>query len=96
MEPGSATAVSTVAAAVSSAVYTAYSTASVTVVPAAAPAEAPVKAPFELTPKYALKWTVAVTLFGGAMHYLVTGREEGDWGKIVTGAVLALASLLFL
>jgi hypothetical protein len=49
-----------------------------------------------LTPKQALKFAVALTLFGASMHYLVSGRKEGDLGKMITGAVLALASLLFL
>ena len=49
-----------------------------------------------LTPKQALKFSIALTLFGAAMHYLVSGRKEADFGKMITGAVLALASMLFL
>ena len=49
-----------------------------------------------MTPKRALKFSVAFTLFGAAMHYLVSGRKEADLNKMITGAVLALASLLFL
>lgn len=49
-----------------------------------------------MTPKQALKISVAITLFGAAMHYLVSGRKEANLGKMITGAVLALASILFL
>jgi len=49
-----------------------------------------------MTPQRALKFSVAFTLFGAAMHYLVSGRKEADFGKMITGALLALASLLFL
>jgi hypothetical protein len=49
-----------------------------------------------MTPKRALRFSAAFTLFGASMHYLVSGRKEADVGKMITGAVLALASLLFL
>ncbi|HEX4047062.1 MAG TPA: hypothetical protein VH309_04485 [Elusimicrobiota bacterium] len=49
-----------------------------------------------LTPQRALRFSVAFTLAGAAMHYLVSGRKEADIGKMITGAVLALASMLFL
>ena len=49
-----------------------------------------------MTPRRALKFSAAFTLAGAAMHYLVTGREEADFNKMITGAVLALASILFL
>jgi hypothetical protein len=49
-----------------------------------------------MTPKRALRFSAAVTLFGASMHYLVSGRKEADINKMITGAVLALASLLFL
>jgi hypothetical protein len=49
-----------------------------------------------MTPQRALRFAAAFTLLGAAMHYLVSGRKEADFGKMVTGAVLALASLLFL
>jgi hypothetical protein len=48
------------------------------------------------TPQYAAKFAVAIVLFGAGMHYLVSGRKEADLGRMITGAVLALASLLFL
>lgn len=51
---------------------------------------------FELTPKFALKWAAALTLFGAGMHYLATGRKQADIDRIITGAVLTLASLAFL
>jgi hypothetical protein len=49
-----------------------------------------------LTPKQGLKFAAAITLFGAGMHYLVSGRKEASLDKMITGAVLALASLLFL
>ena len=58
---------------------------------------APVPVPaIVLTPKYGLKFAAAITLFGAGMHYLVSGRKEGDLGKIITGALLALSCLLFI
>lgn len=49
-----------------------------------------------LTPQYVGKFAVAIVLFGAGMHYLVSGRKEADLGRMITGAVLTLASLLFL
>ena len=49
-----------------------------------------------MSPKRALKFSVAFTLAGAAIHYLVSGRKEANINKMITGAVLALASLLFL
>ena len=49
-----------------------------------------------LTPQRALKFGVAIALFGAAMHYLSSGRKEADLGKMIAGAILALASLFFL
>ncbi|MFI5345286.1 MAG: hypothetical protein ACHQ51_02815 [Elusimicrobiota bacterium] len=51
---------------------------------------------FKFTPQYGAKFTVALVLFGAGMHYLTTGRKEADLGRMITGAILALASLLFL
>ena len=51
---------------------------------------------FSMTPKRALRFSVAFTLFGASMHYLVSGRKEANLNKMITGAVLAMASLLFL
>jgi hypothetical protein len=48
------------------------------------------------TPQYAAKFAVAIVLFGAGMHYLTSGRKEADLGRMITGALLALASLLFL
>ncbi len=56
---------------------------------------APVPA-YALTPKFALKWAAALTLFGAGMHYMVTGRTQADFGRVMTGAILVLASLAFL
>jgi hypothetical protein len=49
-----------------------------------------------MTPQRALRFSVAFTLFGASLHYLVSGRKEANLGKMITGAVLALASMLFL
>jgi hypothetical protein len=49
-----------------------------------------------MTPKRALRFSAAITLFGASMHYLVSGRKEANLNKMITGAVLALASMLFL
>jgi hypothetical protein len=48
------------------------------------------------TPRHALKFAVAIVLFGAGMHYLVSGRKEASLNRMITGALLALASLLFL
>jgi hypothetical protein len=48
------------------------------------------------TPQYAVKFAIAIVLFGAGMHYLVSGRKEADLGRMITGAILALASMLFL
>jgi len=50
----------------------------------------------QVTPKVAGRFALAVVLFGAGMHYLVSGRKEADFGKMVAGALLALASLAFL
>lgn len=49
----------------------------------------------KMTPAVAAKVAVSVVLLAAGLHYLSTGRRDGDMGRIVTGAVLALASLLF-
>lgn len=49
-----------------------------------------------LTANTALRFAMATVLFGAAMHYLVSGRKEASMGKMITGALLILASLLFL
>jgi hypothetical protein len=51
---------------------------------------------FRFTPTYAAKFAAAIVLFGAGMHYLDSGRKQADFGRMVTGAILALASLLFL
>ena len=60
----------------------------------AAPSVEPVFS--NIAPHKAAKVAVAVALFSASMHYLVSGRKEADLGKMMTGAILALASLLFL
>lgn len=47
-----------------------------------------------LTPQRALRFAAAITLFGAGMHYLSAGRKDASLSKMMTGAVLALASLL--
>jgi hypothetical protein len=49
-----------------------------------------------VTPKVALKFSVSITLIGAGMHYLTSGRKEASINKMVTGALLALSSLLFI
>ena len=43
--------------------------------------------------KTAGRFALAVMLFGAAMHYLVSGRKEANLNKMITGALLALASI---
>jgi hypothetical protein len=50
----------------------------------------------KLTPRYVLKFAVAIVLFGAGMHYLVSGRKEANLNRMITGALLTLASMLFL
>lgn len=52
--------------------------------------------PLRVTPQYAARFAVAIALFGAGMHYLVSGRKEASLGRMITGALLTLASLLFL
>jgi len=49
-----------------------------------------------LTPKTMVKFALAVALFGAGMHYLVAGRKEANFSKMLTGALLVLACLLCL
>ena len=49
-----------------------------------------------LTPKIAFKTAAAAGLVAAALYCLVSGRKQADLGKMIMGAVLALASLLFL
>lgn len=63
------------------------------VLPAAEGGAQPV---IRFTPQYAARFAVAIVLFGAGMHYLVSGRKEASLGRMITGAVLALASMLFL
>lgn len=46
-----------------------------------------------LTPKTVGRFALAIVLFGAAMHYLVSGRKEANVSKMITGALLALASI---
>ena len=55
-----------------------------------------VEAVFRFGPRYAAKFAVAIVLFSAGMHYLVSGRKEADLSRMITGALLTLASLLFL
>lgn len=49
-----------------------------------------------LTPRYALRFAAAITLFGAGMHYLVAGRKEANLGKMMVGGVLAILSVFCL
>lgn len=49
-----------------------------------------------LTPRYVLRFALAVVLVSAAMHYLVTGRKEASLRRMLVGAALALAGLLLL
>lgn len=51
---------------------------------------------FRLTPATALRFAASATLTGASMHYLISGRKEANLGKMVIGAVLALASLFLI
>jgi hypothetical protein len=53
-------------------------------------------ATLSMTPQRALRFSVAFTLFGASMHYLVSGRKEASLNKMITGAILAFLSLLCL
>lgn len=64
--------------------------------PPAALSDAAPQLAIGLTPKQALKFAVSLTMFGASMHYLSSGRKEANLGKMITGAVLALASMFFL
>ena len=59
-------------------------------------ANGPLVPVISMTPQRALRFSAAFTLFGASMHYLVSGRKEANFGKMIAGAVLALASMLFL
>jgi hypothetical protein len=49
-----------------------------------------------LTPQRTLRFAAAIAVFGAGMHYLVSGRKEASFNKMLAGAVLTLASLLLL
>ena len=51
---------------------------------------------FNLSPARTLRFSAALTLFGAGMHYLVSGRKEASFNKMILGAVLTLASMLVL
>ncbi len=46
-----------------------------------------------ITPGTMEKTALSVTLMAVGMFYLVSGRQRAEMGRIVTGAVLALASV---
>lgn len=49
-----------------------------------------------LTPRYGLRFAAAITAFGAGMHYLSSGRSRADFGRMIVGAALTIASLFFL
>jgi hypothetical protein len=50
----------------------------------------------QVAPKTVLRVAGAIVLLSMSMHYLATGRKEASLQRMITGAILALASLLFL
>ena len=46
-----------------------------------------------LTPQVAGKAALSVMLMAMGMHYLTTGRTEANVSRMITGAVLTLASV---
>jgi hypothetical protein len=51
---------------------------------------------FAMSPARMGRFALALTFFGAAMHYLVSGRKESNFSKMIVGAVLALLSMLVL
>lgn len=47
-----------------------------------------------ITPKVAVRTAVSTVLISVGMFYLVSGRKSADLGRMWTGAVLCLLSLL--
>ena len=47
----------------------------------------------KFSPYVVAKGTASIILAFIAMHYLVTGRRQANFGRMVTGALLALASV---
>lgn len=54
----------------------------------------PVEPWLDITPKVALRASASTVLISVGMFYLVTGRKNADLGRMWTGAVLCLLSLL--
>lgn len=48
----------------------------------------------DVTPKVALRAAASTVLISMGMFYLVSGRKSADLGRMWTGAVLCLLSLL--
>ena len=46
-----------------------------------------------VTPGVMGRTALSITLMAAGMYYLATGRKEADFGRMVTGAILSLASL---
>lgn len=49
-----------------------------------------------VTPGMMEKTAISVPLLAVAMFYLVTGRQQANVGRMITGAILALASVAVL
>jgi hypothetical protein len=47
-----------------------------------------------VTPQVAARMAVSTVLMATGMFYLVSGRKEADVKKMITGAMLALASIV--
>lgn len=46
-----------------------------------------------VTPQIALKVAASTVLMATGMYYLTTGRRDADTGRMIKGAILALASV---
>jgi hypothetical protein len=51
-------------------------------------------AQFELTEAVAARFALGAALMVGGIYYLSKGRDEADFGKMVTGGILSLLSIL--
>lgn len=47
----------------------------------------------QFTPQLIAKFSLGIVLMMGALYYLAKGREERSLNKMITGGVLALASV---
>ena len=55
--------------------------------------EAAVKPWLTLTPQVMARMALSVALMAIGMHYLVSGRKEANVSRMITGALLTVASV---